>query len=541
MNSRVDPTGKIHVALVGPMQQENMPLGYLGAALEASGHRAEIVRFDSGEDHERCLSEIIDKQPDVVGLGISFQYSISSYLELARALRSLGYKGHITCGGHVPTFCYAELLAESPAIDTVVRHEGEHTLVELADTLAAGEELRDISGLVWRVSGCVQVGETRPPVLNLDTLPRPLRPKIALRVGGVPVAFVITSRGCVGDCAYCSIRAFNKDMNGPRFRLREPHAVADEIADLYHKRDVRIFFVQDDLFVLPSEKKTVARMEAIDEELGVRGVGRRLFWIKGRPETITADVLRVMREIGGIHMFLGIENAVDERLRYLGRTHVNEDNRRAIALCREYRIRPSFNFMLFDPDCTLDQVSATIDFAAENLDMPWNLCRTEIYSGTCLHDRLQRKGRLMGDWQTYGYRMGDSRAEVMFRIMRVAFHDRSFAFDSLLNELISLSFARQIHEEFFPGRNSDELNQKVETLIIDVHQNTVDELRRLSDFVATVDLENDEGIRDRAVVSAMELNRRDLNWRETCARLLHRYNIRGQVLFEAMKQRSVAH
>ncbi len=522
----------LDVALIGPTQQENLPLGYLASSLEAAGHRAQIVRFNTGADRARCVNEVLRIKPDVVGFGISFQYAVNDYLELTKGLRSARFLGHITCGGHVPTFCYREILAAAPGIDTVVRHEGEQTLVALVNALAQNQVPRNIDGLVWREDGVIKSGSVRPPLRDLDRLPKPCRPDVPLRIGGVPIAFMLMSRGCIGDCAYCSIRAFSKDMGGPPFRLREPGSIADEIAYLYHKQDVRVFFIQDDLFILPSESKTIARMEAIDRALEDRTVGQRLFWIKGRPETITANVLMAARKMGAIHLFLGIENASDERLSYLGRTHVNDDNRRAIALCRDYEIRPSFNLMLFDPDCTLDDVASTIDFAKENSDLPWNICRTEIYSGTRLLKRLKNQGRLLGDWRAYSYRMTDLRAEIMFRMMRVCFHDRAFAFDSLLNKLISLSFTRQVHEKLYKGKETTEINLEVEKLIVEVLRDSVDEMRRLLDFASRVDLGDNKKIKDHAVQKAFELNSRDLSWLKRLNRIGKQLNTKDWIGLE---------
>ena len=57
-------------------------------------------------------------------------------LEVARDLRQKGHDGHVTIGGHFATFEFAAILKEHPGIDSVVRHEGEETLVELCDLLA---------------------------------------------------------------------------------------------------------------------------------------------------------------------------------------------------------------------------------------------------------------------------------------------------------------------------------------------------------------------------------------------------------------------
>jgi anaerobic magnesium-protoporphyrin IX monomethyl ester cyclase len=520
--------------LVGPDQQDNLALQYLASSVEAAGHRAHLVPYNSRGDLEACAAAVLSLKPDLVGFGIAFQYAVEDYLELSRVLRKCGYEGHITCGGHVPTFCYEQLLRDAPGINTAVRHEGEKTLVEILDCLGRGEEPRGLAGLVWRERGAVSKGPARPLICDLDSLPLPKRRSRPLVVGGVPVAFVVTSRGCMGDCAYCSIRAFGKDTQGPLFRMRDVDSVAEELAGLYINDRVRIFCVQDDLFILPDEHRAVARMEALTRALRKRGVEKAAFWIKGRPESITERVAKTAQEMGAIHLFLGVESASRERLRYLGRTHSPENNRRAIDFCREYGITPSFNFMLFDPECTLGDVSTTLDFAAEHLDLAWNICRTEIYSGTRLHDRLLDQGRLEGDYKSYGYCMTDRTAETMFRILRVSFHKRAFATDSLMNRLISLSFARQVHQVFFPGSVTDALNEHVERLINDVHRDSVDELRRTVDFVSATSLEDTEAIRDFAVDQAIRLNERDLDWYSRYEQLWKQLSARGEALKDTL-------
>jgi radical SAM superfamily enzyme YgiQ (UPF0313 family) len=528
-------TKPLWVVLVGPIQQENLALQYLAASARRAGHLAEVVAYNDRADLDSAVRAVMSKQPDVVGLGIAFQNHIEDYIALMRALRPNGFRGHLTCGGHVPTFCYAELLRDVPDLDTAVRHEGEETLVEMLASLSRGEPPRGIAGLVWREGDRVVAGPVRRPVVDLDSLAPPIRTAEPYVVGGLIVDFLITARGCVGECHYCSIAAFTSEVGIP-FRLRKPEPVAEEIAAVYHERGARVMFVQDDLFVLPSEKKTVERVERLSEGLRRRGVSDAVFWVKGRPETITPKVCQALREMGTIHMFLGVENASSKRLDYLGRTHLPIHNQSAIAICRAHGITPSFNFMLFDPDCTLDDIAATLDMAQEHLDLPWNVCRTEVYSGTALRALLETEGRLEGDYRSYGYRMRDERAEVMFRVLRVCLHERALACESLLNRLISLSFARQLHEQFFPGPTTDRLCEAIKELSVAVRRDTADVLRRVFDFSTSANLRDKDAVRKFAVSEALSINSRDLAWRTRTEDLWERLNARG---FELMARRGV--
>ncbi|MGE0787247.1 MAG: radical SAM protein [Sandaracinaceae bacterium] len=525
--SKEEPARRLRVAFVGPIMQENLALQYLSAVVHERGHEHVLVGYDTRDDLGRAAKQIAELEPDLVGIAVPFQFTISDAFAIAGSLRAHGCTAHITCGGHVPTFCYAEMLRDCEALDTVVRHEAEETILEMLRHMENGEPLAHIDGLVWREEGEIVVANRRHPVRHLDEITPPLRPAEPYRVAGVPVAFIVTARGCIGECDYCSIRAFGKDAGGAPFRLRAPEPVADEIADLYHRAGARVFFVQDDIFVLPSEKKTVERMDAITEGLAKRGVGKVAFWIKGRPETITPAVLEAAQRMGAIHMFMGIENASAERLEYLGRLHKPHHNREAIALCRAHGVHPSFNFMLFDPDCSMDDVKITLEFAETNLGMPYNFCRTEIYSGTGLLTRLAEQGRLQGDYLSYGYVMRDARAELMFRILRVCFHERAFAFDSLLNKLISLSFARQIHQHFFPGPAMDRADRDVQSLIDEVHRDCFAMLWRVYDFAVSADLEDHAAMHELAVTMGLEASRRDLGWHARAQALWDMFNITG--------------
>lgn len=516
------------VVLVGPIQQENLALGYLASYARKHGHDVDVVDYAYRTDLDRTVEAVLRARPALVGLGIAFQNNIDDYVLLIRALRERGYVGHLTCGGHVGTFCWDDLLAELPELDSVVRHDGEETLVEMLAMLARGEAPKDIAGLVWRDGDRVVKGPVRVAKNDLDTLPWPRRSPEPYVVGGMVVDFLITARGCVGECSYCSIAAYTSEQK-KSYRLRSPEAVAEEIAYAHHERGARVFFVQDDLFVLPGERPAVARMRKIQDGIHERGVRDVVFWIKGRPENITPAVAHAAREMGAIHMFLGVENASSKRLKYLGRTHLPIHNDSAIENCRAADIVPSFNFMLFDPDCALDDVACTLDMADQHLDLPWNVCRTEIYSGTGLKERLAAEGRLEGTYRSYGYRMRDERAEVLFRILRVSFNERALAIDSILNRLISLSFARQLHARFFPGAKTTEIDRAVTELGVAVRRDTVKRLREALAFVESVDVRDVRAVNRFAVEQGLAIGKHDMPLRARTQALWDFMHARGRL------------
>jgi len=67
------------------------------------------------------------------------------FVQLADELRRAGFRGHITAGGHFATFNARRLLADYPAIDSIVHGEGEEAIVDLAEYLSAPESVLGIS------------------------------------------------------------------------------------------------------------------------------------------------------------------------------------------------------------------------------------------------------------------------------------------------------------------------------------------------------------------------------------------------------------
>jgi anaerobic magnesium-protoporphyrin IX monomethyl ester cyclase len=523
---------RARVLLVGPQEQENLALGYLGGALETAGHEVHVVGFANRDDGPGVLRAASRQVPDLVGLSMAFQHTIGDFAWLVEALRQAGYRGHLTCGGLVPTFWYQELLADLPGLDTVVRHDGERTLVAMADCLARQQTPCELVGVVWRGPTGIVVGPIRPPEGHLDRLPWPRRDRVPFSVTGVRTAFMLGSRGCYADCAYCAIGAYVRSSGGARYRLRTPEAMAEEMAFLYRDRGVRAYFLQDDLFVLPHESRALERMQRLRSALDANGVGAVALWVKSRPESLTPKVLEQAKELGVVHLFLGIENASDTRLRYLGRSHRAADCRRALELCRQYGIGPSFNLMLFDPESTLDDVGCNLTFAEENLDLPWNVCRTEVYAGTRIFQELRQQGRLQGDYRSHGYRMRDARSEVMFRILRVSLHERALSRDSLLNRLITLAVSWQMLERVFSPDAVGDLGVEVGKVMIAAHQDTLVQLRQTLDFVRDVAPADSRAVRQHARSTGLAAAARDAAWRSQCDALWARMNLRGRQLAE---------
>jgi len=475
----------MRVLLVGAELEENLALRYLAASLQKRGHVATFATFDRASDAPTVLGAARRDAPDVVGMSMTFQFRAREFGAMASSLRQDGFRGHITVGGHFPTFAWREVLDSFPAIDTVVRHEGEVTLPELCETLERGSPLEGIQGLAFRASDGAVCNPPRPLIEDLDALPFPTRfgpPQLHL---GVPAAFMVGSRGCYGHCTFCCIHAYLKSAGGSVYRLRSPENVADEMAQLRRERGARMFVFHDDDFFTRNAARDLARVTALRDALRARDVKDVALVVKARPDDVDPNVFGVLREIGLLRVYLGIESGSTAGLKVLGRGVDLAENRRALDWLRARQLYTCFNMLVFDPESTLGSLRESFRFLREYADVPMNFCRTEIYVGTPLMTKLEREGRLVGDVFGWDYAIRDSRAERAFRIFARAFLDRNFRCDGLMNSTLGLGYHLHLLRTFYPRASSRSLEERVRDTTRKVNLDCVERMEGIFDFAAS--------------------------------------------------------
>ncbi|MBK7584105.1 MAG: cobalamin-dependent protein [Myxococcales bacterium] len=473
----------MRVLLVGSELEENLALRYLASALEAAGHTPELAAFSSAGDSDEVLAAARRSKPDLIGLSMTFQRRAEEFGDLAGALRQSGYSGHLTVGGHFPTFCYREVLERYSAIDSVVRHEGEVTLVELCERLGRGVSLDDLSGLAHRAAdGSLHVAPPRPLASDLDAIAFPKRvgePQLHM---GVPAAFLVGTRGCYGHCTFCCINAYIDDAGGERYRSRSADNIADEIALVRRERGARMLVFHDDDFFTRNAVRDLARAKSLRDALKQRGVNDVALVLKARPDDLDDNVFRVLSEIGILRIYIGIEAGSSQGLKTLGRGVDIGANQRALDFLRRAGIYACFNMLIFDPETRIRSLRESLQFLRLNADVPMNFCRTEIYPGTPLHRKLAREQRLVGDVFGWDYDISDPAAERAFRVFAHAFLDRNFRCDGLMNSNLSLGYYWHLLRQFYPRAQTARLGARTLETIRKVNYDSVARMLEIVDF-----------------------------------------------------------
>jgi len=254
---------------------EHLGLGYLASYLRRHGHEVVIKdAYLAGQDADEFFPEIASIPADLIGFSATHGF-MTSAVDLVRRFRENGFDGHITFGGYLPTFMPEALLRDFPEIDSIVRGEGELTLLDLVEKLGKPSSWDTIGNLTYRdAEGNIRSNPPRPLIEDLDELPFPARDTLPDLMTMQDYGSICSSRGCYGKCTFCSIHSFYGKSPGTSWRGRSAKSVVDELEKLAADWNLEKFAFPDDNFLGAGRKGNTRAMNVAKEILS-RGLTAR--------------------------------------------------------------------------------------------------------------------------------------------------------------------------------------------------------------------------------------------------------------------------
>ena len=342
-----------------------LQLAYLAGAALKAGHEAKIFdAMNKDLGFEEIRAQVQDYQPDYV---MSLDYlpvtGAISTATVPAALKALATAKDVDpniitmIGGPHPTFMYDEMLRDpESSADYIIRGEGEATLVELLGTLPEGDP-STVQGIAFLKGGEVVATPMRPHIADLDELDVAfdLLDWDDYHYNVEPygrMASVLTSRGCMMGCAFCSQRLFWRGD----WRSRKPEPVVAEMRRLVEDHGVEFITLIDAYPTCDRERWVELLDRLIEADLGVH------LLIETRVEDIIrdADILPKYAAAGIMHVYLGAETSTDEMLSSLNKGTTVDQNKQAIDLLKQNDIMIEASFMIGFPGETQDSIKNTI-------------------------------------------------------------------------------------------------------------------------------------------------------------------------------------
>jgi radical SAM superfamily enzyme YgiQ (UPF0313 family) len=485
-------TKRSDILLIGYEEGENLGLRSIVSYLRQFDIKAHVEPYHP-DNRNKILDACIQHFPEIVGFSLIFQRFLSDFAGLIGFLREHGITCHFTMGGHFPSIDSRFVMEYIPGLDSIVRCEGEQTVLELINHLRSAIPLDDVSGLTFRSGSSITVNPPRRLIEDLDSLPFPERDKSAYRILGTGVSTLLSSRGCFYNCSFCSIRQFYKEGAGNARRARSPSNVVDEIESLYRDLGSRIFIFEDDDFYTRNR----IQRQWINEfliELKNRKLDKKICWrISCRVDDIEEEILRKMTEAGLLCVYLGIEAGNNAGLRVYNKQYDTETLINSLAILEKLHLYYEFGFMIFNPYCSLETIREDIEFLrrlGQTGLAVVHFTKMVPYKGTPVESKLLAAGRLTGTPESPDYSYPDTRITLMELFIHEAFGYRNFNTDGLVERLRFLKFYVTLLKMFYPGvyeRNN--CSVKIEGLI----RESNNEFLEKSSMALTLMSERDDG------------------------------------------------
>lgn len=362
-------------------------LGYLAAVLEKNKHKVDVIDCQASHlTYEDFRNEISKRKPDMVGL-TSTTLTYKSALEVIRISKQVHPNCITVIGGCHVSFWDKNALKECPELDFVVRKEGEITIVEVVERLEAGKDLDRVLGVTYRKGEEIVQNPDRPYIKDLDSLPFPshnLWPLESLRKYGNIIFPLMTSRGCVYWCEFCSaVRMF-----GRGYRMRSAKNVVDEIDYIHKTYGAENFTFYDDAFTVDQP-----RVEEICRLLHERKL--KVKWDCGtRVDMVTRDLLQKMKDAGCIAVWFGVEAGSQEVLDEMGKGFTATRTKEAFKMAQEIGLMTIASVVLGFPGETRETAMKTVNFIKEiNPDDVGYYIATP-YPGTPMAEQVKKNGWL---------------------------------------------------------------------------------------------------------------------------------------------------
>ena len=340
-------------------------------------------------------------KPDIVGLSAT-EPTYESGLKLLQSIAD--NKIFTIVGGAHSTLNPEEVIAEN-CVDAVCIGEGEEALVELCQSMQAREIDYSIKNL-WFKEGSAIMRNPLRPLTNLDDVPFQdwspwkIPPRASKAMAGEirTTALVELSRGCPFKCNFCANHFLNTTFKN-NYRERSVDRFIEEIEYLRKKYALGFVYVADETILTTSKKRF---RELIDKYASVK----LPFWCQTRPEFITYEKVKLLKEVGMQAINIGIESGnPDFRKKILNRASSDDDIINGIRQARKADVRVGANVIIGFPGESRSQIFETIELVRDAMPTSTMVHLFQPYKRTVLREDSIKLGLITPDHNCGDYRV----------------------------------------------------------------------------------------------------------------------------------------
>lgn len=344
--------------------ERSFPLGlcYIGGILRDNNFDVKIADLSFESSQKPLVALIKEFKPDIVGISCLTQNYLQA-LKLAGIAKKINHDCVVVFGGIHTTYKWQEIL-NCPDVDMAILGEGEQAMLELCqalDTKGGNLALRKIKGLAFKENGQIIVNEPTSKISNLDDLPYPAFDLVAIPKlesyfdSKRRILPILTSRGCPNQCVFCSTSV----MHGKYYRARKPEKIVDEIEYDIKKYAINGLYIVDDLFTFDRKRAEQICGELINRKIDIK------WGCSARVDSVTPDLLKLMKKAGCEGVFFGVESLDDDILKLMKKGFTAKESEKAVEWALNEGLIVDTSFIVGFPGDTLSSLRKIAEFVSK--------------------------------------------------------------------------------------------------------------------------------------------------------------------------------
>lgn len=317
-------------------------------------------------------------------------------------IRSVVPGATIILGGALPT-PIPEFVLRKTTADIATIGEAENTIVKVMDALANDKDLDGIPGIAFIRDG--EFINNGPPLLARKVTKKSVgwpawdlypteyyitAPKFYPFEQTDRLFPLSTGRGCPYSCNFC--------FRVSAYRIRPFDEIVEEMSYLVDRYKLNGFYIVDDLLMLSEKKITDFCTAVINRGLKIK------FNCSGRVNTVTPEIIRLLKEAGCISIYYGIESGSDHILQTMSKQTNLQQVYEAVRLTREAGIFASYGLMFGQPGENAETLKDTVKLLK---NLSWGEYRAQKifgcvpFPGSGLYDWCKGENLIKDDQDFY--------------------------------------------------------------------------------------------------------------------------------------------
>jgi len=355
-----------HVLLINPTitsrRSARFPLAVLSLSAALDGkYTSTILDGNIDRDFASTAARMVaDGSVSAVGITVMGGPQLSGAIAASKAIRAQAPSIPIIWGGAFPTVC-PEATVNSPYVDYAVRAQGQDTLIELLDTLAADRtaDLSAIAGLTWRRDDQVIHNKDRVfstaglgRMLPYDRLENP-RQYLTDTYLGRRTAGYQAALGCRYRCTFCGVASMFRGKTA----LPTAQRLEQDLGFLKNQLGVDgIQFYDHNFF--DREVDMVPLLEVLAKH-------ELPWWCFARSDALvnlSESSWALVRKSRLRMAYIGAESPSDWLLHDIRKGTSTDQTLAAVETCRAHGVIPELSFMLAPPRDPEGETEKTFEF-----------------------------------------------------------------------------------------------------------------------------------------------------------------------------------